>query len=350
MSAPASDRNDVTTALHIFRWDLDKTYLQTEFDSVSDLLKTFLQEAEDKATVPGADVLLRELLRHEGQDRLVTFISGSPQQMREVLQEKLRLDGIDPEAFVLKPSLRNLFRGRFRAIKGQVGYKLEALLKVRLVHPGATETLFGDDAEQDAFIYCLYGDIASGRIGRAKVADILKKARVYPDVIDRILLLIRENAVFDSVGRVFIHLDRNTPTSTFNPFGVRLVPIHNYFQAGLVLFNDEILDAPAVLRLALSMSRHHRYTPSMLANSFQDLIRRRRISVKMASRLSEELSDIPLPEGLPIGLEPTAMIEEFRRRLRAASGGGTLLDDPGVPNYLELVDGHGKKGKKKRTK
>ena len=44
----------------IFRWDLDKTYLQTDFDSVRALLRTAFEGAEAKRTVPGAATLLRE--------------------------------------------------------------------------------------------------------------------------------------------------------------------------------------------------------------------------------------------------------------------------------------------------
>ena len=43
---------------HIFRWDLDKTYLATEFDSLGDLLRTALQRPADKANVPGSAELL----------------------------------------------------------------------------------------------------------------------------------------------------------------------------------------------------------------------------------------------------------------------------------------------------
>ena len=32
----------------IFRWDLDKTYLKTDFDKVSSLLKTFFQAPEKR--------------------------------------------------------------------------------------------------------------------------------------------------------------------------------------------------------------------------------------------------------------------------------------------------------------
>src|SRR5690606_37930766 len=45
----------------VYRWDLDKTYLRTEFDTVRDLLRTAVESPARKRTVPGASALLREL-------------------------------------------------------------------------------------------------------------------------------------------------------------------------------------------------------------------------------------------------------------------------------------------------
>ena len=39
---------------HTFRWDLDKTYLRTEFDSLRDLAKSAIETASDKQAYPGA--------------------------------------------------------------------------------------------------------------------------------------------------------------------------------------------------------------------------------------------------------------------------------------------------------
>ena len=342
--------NDTSTPLpnaqkHIFRWDLDKTYLETDFDSVRELVRTFLQRPEEKTNVPGADALLRELLYPEGREhRLVSFISGSPQQMRAVLEEKFRIDDIEPDFFILKPNLENLFRGRFRAIRGQIGYKLKALLEVRLKSPLANETLFGDDAEQDALIYCLYDDIVAGRVGRAEVAEILKKGRVYPDVIAQILQLIRENTIAPTVSRVFINLNRRTPTARFSIFGERLIPIHNYFQASLVLFADEALTADSLLRIALDMNQRHRYSASMLANSFQDLVRRQRISSSVARRLADQLmaSASALAEATSSELRPDVLTREFTSRLIAISQNAPLLTPSPriVPDYAKLILKH----------
>ena len=98
------------------------------------------------------------------------FLSGSPKQMRKVLHEKLRLDSVYCEHLELKGQPhRNILRGRFRAIKEQVGFKLPALLSARSkVNRLSTETLFGDDAERDAFVYSLYADLVSGSVNRVR--------------------------------------------------------------------------------------------------------------------------------------------------------------------------------------
>ena len=99
---------------HIARWDLDKTYLRTEFDTIRDLVKTALERPDEKRTNPGASTLLREMVR---AGTSVHILSGSPEQMRKRLEDKLRLDGITWDSFILKPNLQNVLRLRFRAVE-----------------------------------------------------------------------------------------------------------------------------------------------------------------------------------------------------------------------------------------
>src|SRR5438046_1002567 len=112
----------------IARWDLDKTYLRTDFDTVRDLVRTAIERPDQKRTVPGAAPLLRELGRAGVE---IHILSGSPEQLRSRLEEKLRLDGARWSSLTLKPNLENLLRLRFRALRGQLGYKLPALLRRR---------------------------------------------------------------------------------------------------------------------------------------------------------------------------------------------------------------------------
>lgn len=276
---------------HVFRWDLDKTYLDTRFDDLGELVKTFLQPAEEKRAVPGADVLLRELLRPPGKRHGVFFISGSPRQMRKVLLEKLRLDGIDPDELVLKPNLSNLLRGRFRALREQVGYKLPALLEARArCDPATRETLFGDDAESDALVYSLYADLVEGRLSAEGAERVLEAARAYPDAVRAVRRhlegLVPRPGV---VERIYIRLDRQSAPGLFAGFGPRLVPIANYFQAALLLGLDGHLLPTAVLAVLQDLVSAHGFDLFRLASSLQDLARRGHLAPEAALAALEGL-------------------------------------------------------------
>jgi len=258
---------------HVYRWDLDKTYLRTDFDSLRGLLRAALEKATDKVNVAGSAALLREL--EAVGDASVTIVSGSPTQLRQVLEEKLRLDGVSWDELVLKPNLKNVARGRFRAIRDQVGYKLPALLQARARVPvDSTETCFGDDAEADAFIYSLYADVLSGAVDAARLTRILEGAVSYEEDADLILGLAAAAPRRDAVRRIFIHLDAHSPPARFSAYGRRVVPIFNYFQVAVLLLLDGRLPPPAVVRVAAEMTQGYGYSLASLANSFQDLVRR----------------------------------------------------------------------------
>lgn len=273
----------------IYRWDLDKTYLRTDFDTVRDLLRTALEAPDEKRTVPGASILLREL-RATGPAG-ITILSGSPEQMRKTLEAKLRLDGIHWDSFTLKPSLRNLLKGRFRFLKDQVSYKLASLLDARTRVAGETqEVLFGDDAEADAFIYSLYADLCAGRIGNDTLVAVLERAQVYPEDVPDLLQRARrvshvgEDDAPPVVRRIFIHLDRMSAPELFTEFGHRLCPFHNYFQPAVVLCQDGGLEVEAALRIGADLVMSRGFAPDALTASVVDLGRRRFIGRELAER------------------------------------------------------------------
>lgn len=306
---PAS--SDAVTVRHIFRWDLDKTYLHTDFDTWRDLLRTAFQKPEEKVNVPGAVALLRELSRPEANSRaLVTFISGSPSQMRDTLERKFEIDGIRPDAFILKPTLRNILKGHFRAIRGQVGYKLNALLKLRESSPFAPETFFGDDAEQDAFIYSLYADLAAGTVDRPQLEEILREAEVYESTGQTILARFERMVQRDTVQRIFIHLEAGSSPGRFLVFGPRLVPIKNYFQAAVILYGDGVLQVDSVARVAAELLLNPKYDMQELAVSLQDLARRRHLNMKVLRRLARDWQ--AATREVPDDPEATARAVELR--------------------------------------
>lgn len=333
---------------HVYRWDLDKTYLKTEFDTLKQLLRSAFEGAEAKVSIPGASVLLREL--RAGGGARICFISGSPRQMRRVLTKKLRLDGVEFDEFILKPNLRNMLTGRFRAMREQVGYKLPALLAGRAGLPPETrETCFGDDAEADGFIYSLYGDIIAGHVKRRLLEEILERAGAYDDDAQRAVTLAEALPQGEAVERIFIHLDRRSPVSRFDRYGARLVPIFNYFQAALVMLEDGQLSAPSVVRVALEMVDRHGYTVDSLRNSLQDLLRRARLRRSTALKLAELLTEQDIPQ---LGALPAAreLLIAFAARVRQLGDVPSMqipLDKP--VDYLAALEADLPHKGKKRT-
>lgn len=275
----------------IYRWDLDKTYLRTEFDTIRDLLRRALERPADKLTVPGAAALLREL-RATGPAGIY-ILSGSPEQMRTVLEAKLRLDGIHWDGFTLKPSLRNLLQGRFKFLRDQVGFKLGAMLASREpLSPDLDEILFGDDAETDAFVYSLYADLCAGRVHEGVLLRVLQQAAVMPDDVPKLLALADRLPKRDHCRRIFIHLDRMSSLDTFEVYGPRVCPFYNYFQPALVLLEQGGIDAAAALRVAADLVIDQAFTADALCASYVELVRRGQLTAAAAGLIIEALANI----------------------------------------------------------
>jgi len=287
MAVELSERRDQV----VYRWDLDKTYLRTEFDTLRDLVRTAFEPASRKRAYPGASTLLREI--RATSPAAIFILSGSPEQMRSVLEAKLRLDGIRWDGFTLKPSLRNLVRGRFRFLRDQLSYKLTALLRSRTnVDPTTDEILFGDDAEGDAFIYSLYADIAAGRVSQEVLMKVAEAADVYPEDVLQIVRIAARVPRRDAVKRIFIHLERVSSTGGFREFGRRVCAFYNYFQPALILLEDGALDAEAVLRVGADLVVAHTFNPEVLGASFDDLRRRGYLSKRVVDRVSGSVGTI----------------------------------------------------------
>ncbi|MBA3394018.1 MAG: hypothetical protein H0T89_15325 [Deltaproteobacteria bacterium] len=336
---PAGLADGAPAPKHTFRWDLDKTYLRTEFDSFVDLAKSAIETAADKQAYPGATALLRAL-RQDGNR--ICIVSGSPTQMRQVLATKLRLDGVEYDEFVLKNNLKNILRGRFRALRAQIPYKLPAMLQSRIGAPAPFETLFGDDAEADAIIYCLYADLLSERVSLQDLERVLVASRAYDDDANRILDLAARVPKGETVRRLFIHLDRRSPSLGFRRFGPRLVPVFNYFQAALVLYEDKVLSARQVIFVALEMIDSGQYELGHLATSVQDVIRRGRLSRECALQLTTESTEAAKSGALSgrSDLPPFEEIAEaFRHRVRELGGTNPVPWEADEPlDYVRLVD------------
>jgi hypothetical protein len=334
----------VAASRHIARWDLDKTYLRTEFDTLRDLVRTALERPDEKRTNPGASTLLREMVR---AGMSVHILSGSPEQMRRRLEDKLRLDGITWDTFTLKPNLSNVLRLRFRAVRDQLGYKLPALLRSRaaLAEPSSRneaelphESLFGDDAEADAFVYSLYADVVAGRVDERTLLEVCQRGRVYEDVAQELVSYATRIEKTDAVERIFIHLERQTPPGDFRVYGARLVPFYNYLQAAFVLFEDERVPPESVLRVAVELVVMHRFDGDALARSYLDLAKRGHVRGERIDDLSRALDAWTEREPVPSAAELRRMMERLPAYAEIARNGAPLSST--LPDYLAIVARH----------
>lgn len=291
----------------VTRWDLDKTYLRSDFDRVGDLARSLLERPDQKRAVPGAASLLR-LLGH-GPVR-VHVLSGSPRQLRKAILQRFAMDGVRVDQLTLKPNASNLLRLRWRALKDQLGYKLSALLEAHaddLQTFGASlpEVLLGDDSEGDAFVYSLYADLCRGVLSPTLLEQILVTGHTYRDVARRVLALAARIQAHAPGGpiRILVHLERQSLPSRFAAFGPRLVPFHNYVQASLLLCEWGYLDALAVLTLCQEMLALHRFDLDAMTRSYVDLRRRGHVGNVVLAALEQALPEVApelaaLPERL----------------------------------------------------
>jgi hypothetical protein len=330
-------------ATHIARWDLDKTYLRTDFDTLRDIVRTALERPDEKRTNPGASTLLREMVRAGIR---VHILSGSPEQMRRRLEDKLRLDGITWDTFTLKPNLQNLLRLRFRAVRDQLGYKLPALLRARAAVGEAgesaalcLETLFGDDAEADAYVYSLYADLVAGRVGEDVLLRVLERGRVYEDVVAETVETARRVEAADAVERILIHLERQTPPHDFDTYGPRVVPFYNYLQAAFVLLEDGRLGADGVLRVAVELVTEHRFDADALARSYLDLARRGHLRGTRVEDVGSTL-EAWLGEGAVPASEELRLLTGRLPGLAEGARGMWRAREARLPDYVALATTH----------
>ncbi len=322
----------------VYVWDIDKTYLDTSFESLRGLFRTALEKAFQKRNVPGANLLVRALIRShlEGSDRPfpIYFISASPPQMEGKIREKLSLDGINPYGSFFKDNLKNLKPSRFWRLTHHLGYKLQALLDLRTrLKPDVKQILWGDDSESDAVIYSLYSDICSRRLAGGDLVKLLHALRVVGDQIETIFELVDQIPVQDPVGKIYINLASDTDPDYYLKFGRRMVATNNSLQAAIDLYQDGRLNEEEVISIAQDLITNYAYTPDELATSLDSLVRRHVMAQSSVDRL------------IPLMIENRLLPEQFRtppalnKLIQDESGFRRLEDveEVWVPEFIDYL-------------
>ncbi len=232
--------------------DIDKTYLETNFESIAMMAKIALESSEDKITVQGAQVLLNWLRWGEPEDLTgfsldqivpLHFVSSSPPQLRRTLEEKLMFDGLLWSSDTFKDQAYNLFKGKFKLLKHQVAYKVAAILNLVARMKDDSHIIFiGDNAESDPMIYQSISMLLAGLVAESEFVDLLSclgvKAYQTRDILDRIGDLPRNVKVSILIRRLESYPHRPSPIGG----QVTIYYFDHYLELAVHLMAQNLLD------------------------------------------------------------------------------------------------------------
>jgi hypothetical protein len=333
----------------IFRWDLDKTYLVSHFESLRGLLAVPFQKGTDKVALPGVVAVIKGLHRNaekRGARARVFFLSASPPQIGGAIRDKLEIDEIRYEGITFKDQVAHLVRGRFDALREQIGYKLDQLLtSAQSISPDAMEFLFGDDWESDPFVYSLYADVLSRRVSADLVQDVLSRARVHRHYVQRIcshLESLSAGPVSHRVPWIFVLRQRPVLPVELESLGQRVVWFDNYFECALSLYVRGLVDVDSVVDVCRASGLDSAAAAVSFANTTERGPAERAHFEPARRRLIEAELMAPVPAGR-FRARVAAWWRERRGlpRLRPARA-----DE--IPDYQTLVDRWSHRRRKER--
>ncbi|MFN2426409.1 MAG: phosphatase domain-containing protein [Candidatus Binatia bacterium] len=301
------------------RWDLDKTYLVTDTESLRSLLRIPFERAQDKRAFPGVAALVKQLRRssaERGATTSVNFVTASPPQIGRAIRQKLHLDGIEIDEIRFKNQIHHLVRGQLDALREHIGFKLSELLQsARAGRRDGEELLFGDDWESDPLIYSMYADVIEGRLSWTRLEGLLDKAGVSGTAY---LHTIRECVERDGPRRrvraICVLRARPRTSADFEPFGPRMFWFDSYLECALILHALGDLDARGVVEVTAASD----VEPEIVGVAFEAL----------------------LDAGLMPRVEAGSLWRRAHTRWRVSRGHAPLAppaERPPIPDYDSLV-------------
>lgn len=325
-------------ASFVFVWDLDKTYLDTHFESLRGLYRTVIEKAFQKKNVPGTSSMVRALtsMRASGGAFPIYFITASPPQMEAKIKEKLEIDGIRPYGIFFKDNLKNLRPGRLTRLSQQVGYKLQALMQLRqVIGENVKQILWGDDSESDAVIYSLYSDICDRRLVDDNLEYILSNLKVRGKQLKLIQSLQEEVPSNDPIERVYINLATDTDPDYYFKFGRRMLPTYNTFQVALDLYQNGHLNLEQMAAVGHDMVTNYGFSSDELGKSLNELVARKvLVEEKVGEILEYLLEENLLPSYFKLKSQP---ISKHSYDLLYHSDSGTDSEQ-WVPQFIDYLN------------
>ena len=301
--------------------DIDKTYLETQFESVWQMIRVALEDAREKVTVKGASEVL--LAARWGAQRSsnpledyypqqLHFVSASPPQMRTVLEEKLYLDGLDWNTDTFKNQAYNIRKARMDLLKTHLIYKTAAIMDIISESQDGSEFyLIGDNAESDTYIYSGIKLFCEKRLNLQEWAQYLIYAGVEPKIAKDFTNSIKKIPDV-SIKAIFI---RNAPGYNFisqKPLTDIIYNFNNFYEAALILIYMNVIEVGFLWQLTRDFHNNHGLPLAELIGSLDKIAK--------FPNLSEEI------------------LFEISKTYKRLSKAGPLMDSEKDPSTLKVID------------
>ncbi len=254
--------------------DIDKTYLETEFESISRMVRIAFEDAKAKVTVAGASDFLDLARWYSFSDepssetllpRPLHFVSSSPPQLRSVLEEKMIMDHIDWTSATFKNQAYNIKMGRVDLLRQHVAYKTLAILSIVSKAPSATSfVMVGDNAETDAYIYLGVKLLAERQLSPAGLKTYLEIAGVESAVAAQIYEEAKKVAANISVSNILIRSVPGYQSIDCPPLTGFVSYFADYFDASLLLLSSNLIDPTSLWQLFRRFHNQHGYSVTNL--------------------------------------------------------------------------------------
>ena len=327
----------------VYVWDLDNTYLATRLGAIRGFLHTVFEGASKKKNIPGTNSLCLGLKSHWSKSMgeapfPLFFITASPPELEKVIVRKLQLDGVFPKGLFCKDFWFCVRKMDFKSLTHQIGYKLQALLGLRLLlGEDVRQILWGDDSESDVISYSLYTDICARRMEGKNLIKTLEGLGLFSNQIDNILQIQDRIPQNDPVEKIYINLVDDTDIDYYLKFGRRCLPTYNSFQAALDLFQGDFISGDHVVMVAKDMLVNFGFTRDEFESSLDDLICRHVLGVDALEKILPKLQENGLVHSK---FEPPFQPQKIKEGM---GGGHAELEgnvEPWVPihiNYLSSL-------------
>jgi hypothetical protein len=186
----------------VYFCDIDKTYLDTKFETVSGLISTLFDFAVDKVRIPGMDFLLKGVRRKDDVINAIYFLSASPKEMKNIISKKLVLDGVQFDGICLRDHLFYLKKLKLKSLKKPFSFKLLALLTYNSLLPENTNyVLIGDNTESDADIYKMFKEIVKNK--KIDISEL--KKYVHDEAEIKEIISFHDKIKSGNVERIYIN-------------------------------------------------------------------------------------------------------------------------------------------------